>query len=62
MNVKIIFFYMEILWGGDETEYLVNTCKKHNITYHIASFAKSEDDDNQALKEVLDMFERITPL
>lgn len=46
---------------ADETEYFADACKKHDIKVHLDFCPKSGDDENHILKEVLDMFERMTP-
>ena len=43
----------------DETAYFVDACKKHDIKVHLDFCPKLEDDGIQALKEVLDFFERV---
>ncbi len=44
----------------DETAYFVDICKKHDIKVHLDFCPKSENDKTHALKEVLNMFERVT--
>ena len=43
----------------DETVYFVDACRKHDIKVHTDFCPKSENDEIQALKEVLDFFERV---
>ncbi len=45
----------------DETAYFVDACKKYEIEVDLDHCPKSGDDENQILKKVLDMFERMTP-
>jgi hypothetical protein len=42
----------------DETTYFVDACKQHNIKVKLDFCPKSQDDEDQVLKKVLDMFER----
>lgn len=43
----------------DETAYFVDACKRHEIKVHLDKCVKSEDDEIQNLKKVLNFFERM---
>lgn len=43
----------------DETAYFVNACKKNDIKFNLDHCAKSGNDGNQTVKEVLNFFERM---
>jgi hypothetical protein len=44
---------------NEDLLYFVDACKKHDIKVHLDFCPKSEDDEIQVLKEVLDFFERV---
>ena len=43
----------------DETVYFADACKKHGINVHLDFCTKSENDEMQVIKEVLDFFEKV---
>ena len=45
----------------DEIGYFVEACKKHAIKIDMDHCPKSGDDEEQIIKKVLDMLERVTP-